>query len=138
MNRRKPLRKRAVNLKNKLWKIFSEYIRRREADENGMVSCISCGAVRHWKEIHAGHYIPRSAGLAVYFSEKNVHPQDAACNTFRHGNLSQYALALRKKYGEGILEELDALRRETRKISQVEYAELIEKYKSKLKELEAA
>lgn len=115
-------------LKKKCWKVFSEYIRKKYADEDGVVNCVSCGKPEHWKNLHAGHYIPKSLGLSIYFEEKNVHPQCAGCNTFRHGNLSMYALALKEKYGEGILEELDEIRKQQVKFSKSDYREMIEKY----------
>lgn len=123
------------SLKKKLWKIFSEYIRRREADENGFVACISCGKIDHWKNQDAGHYIPKSLGLSVYFEEKSVHSQCRGCNLFRHGNLSAYAISLRKKYGDGILEELDRIKNTPVKFSKLDYEEMIEKYKGKLNEI---
>lgn len=117
-------------LKNKLWKVFSEFVRRRD---KGI--CISCGKQDRWKNTDAGHYIPKTAGLSIYFDERNVNAQCTGCNRFRHGNLSAYAIALRKKYGPDILEELDRLRRQTRKISPLEYQTLIEKYKKLIQEL---
>lgn len=111
-------------LKKDLWKAFSEYIRQRD---RGI--CISCDKQQNWKDCHAGHYFPRTTGLALFFDERNVNCQCAGCNTFRHGNLAAYAIALRKKYGEGILEELDAKRRQFKKYTRAEYETLIEKYK---------
>lgn len=131
----KPLKRSAKTLKNKLWAIFSLWVRRKDADQNGMVSCISCGVIKHFSEMHCGHFIPKSLGLSIYFEERNNSVQCPSCNVFRHGNLSSYAVALRKKYGETILEELDTQRQQIRKISQVEYEELIETYKKKLAEL---
>lgn len=128
--KRTAFKSKKKSLKAKCWKVFSEFIRKRDSDENGMATCISCGTVKPWKEIHAGHYIPKSLGLSIYFDEKNVNAQCAGCNTFRHGNLSAYALALKTKYGEGILEELDARRKQIKKIPEWEYQEMIEKYKS--------
>ena len=116
-------------LKKKLWKIFSEYIRRRDADENGMVKCISCPTVKHWTEMDAGHFHPKSLGLQVYFVEKNVHAQCQRCNLFLQGNQYQYALALEAKYGKGILEEFEQIKNTPLKLSRVDYMELIEKYK---------
>lgn len=131
-------RKRKINYKAKLWKIFSEYIRRRDADENGMTSCISCGKQDHWKNLQAGHYLAKSLGMSIYFDERNVNSQCAGCNLWRHGNLPDYALALIAKHGDGILEELNALRRQTRKISPQGYEELIERYEAKLAAMDAA
>lgn len=122
-------------LKRNLWKIFSEYIRRRDSDSEGFGRCISCGAVGYYKEMHAGHYIPKSLGLSIYFEEKNVHMQCPGCNLYRHGHLSSYAVNLRKKYGESILEELDQIKNNPVKFSRDQYEDLIELYKEKLNAL---
>ena len=117
-------------LKKKLWKIFSEYIRRRDADENGMVKCFTCTRSGHWKELQAGHFMAQSLGLWTVFEEKNVHAQCAPCNLYKRGNPSVYALELTKRYGPNILEELQLLRKENYKLSRADYMELIEKYKA--------
>jgi hypothetical protein len=118
--------------KRKLWSIFSEYIRRRDADENGMVKCISCPTIKHWKEVDAGHFRPKSLGLPVYFVEKNVHPQCTYCNHVKEGNAYEYGLALIEKYGKGIIEEIDGMRHTPLKWSCADYEEMIEAYKKKL------
>jgi hypothetical protein len=126
---------RKINLKKKLWKVFSEYIRRRAADLDGYVACVSCGVSKPWNEVHAGHYIPKSLGTGIYFCEQNVHPQCVSCNLWRHGNQNAYALYLVKTYGPTILETLDAKRRETVKIRPEEYLALIDHYREKLEAL---
>ena len=51
-------------LKKKLWKLVSEYVRRSGADRNGNCRCCSCGVLRNWKELQAGHFIDgRSNGI---------------------------------------------------------------------------
>lgn len=127
--------KRKVNLKKKLWKIFSQYIRQRNLDEYGDAICFTCGARNHYTKMDAGHYIAASLGLATYFDERNVQIQCTSCNRFRHGNLHQFALKLREKYGDKILEDLENLRQTFRKISAPEYLELIEQYKKKLENI---
>ena len=117
-------------LKKRLWKVFSKYIRTRD---KGV--CISCGKKDEIKKMHAGHYIVKTAGLSIYFDERNVNCQCVHCNLWLHGNLAQYALALKKKHGDNILEELEEVRRTKRKIKAPEYLELIEEYKDKLEEL---
>lgn len=131
------LRKRRKGTKkHAAWDAFSKFIRQREVDENGMTSCFTCGVPRHFTELHAGHYLPKSISLALRFDERNVNAQCAGCNTFKHGNLTQYALALKRKYGEAILEELDRDRRlgEGFRISEAGYRELFEKYSAKIKD----
>jgi hypothetical protein len=130
--RRFVLKKRKINLKKKLWGLFSRYVRRSHADENGMVKCFSCDSVHHWKEMDAGHYHAGSTSLALFFDERNVKPQCTACNRFRHGNLTQYAIALQKLYGMDILDTLDGARHTIDKISNSTYEALIEKYEEKL------
>lgn len=120
-------------LKKKLWKIFSEYIRRRDADENGMVTCFTCDRPMHWKESQAGHYVPQSIALSLVFNEKNVHNQCGGCNLYKNGNPTVYALKLQKRYGNLILEELQSLRKENFRYTRVDYMEMIEKYKALIK-----
>lgn len=124
------------SLKKKLWKIFSEYIRLRDSDEYGNVRCISCGSIRHWKDVHAGHYEKRGY-LGTFVDERNVHGQCPRCNLYLNGNQSAYAIALRKKYGETILEELDKLKNSREKYTRIEYEELIDKYKKETQNLMA-
>jgi len=71
----------------------------------------------------------------LYFDERNVNCQCTYCNRWMHGNLTKYAIALREKYGETILEELDKKRKEFKKISIPEYQKMIEEYKTKIQEL---
>lgn len=124
--------------KKRLWDIFSKYIRLKYANFNGFVACFTCGTMKHWKEIHAGHYHPRTHGMALYFEEKNVHPQCYRCNVELHSNATAYAIALQRKYGDGILKELEWKRQQATKISEIEYLRLIQFYKEKVRELEHA
>jgi hypothetical protein len=129
--------KSKTNYKKRLWALVSEYVRRKAADHAGNATCVSCGSVAHWKKVHAGHYIAKSLGNAIYFDERNVNVQCVACNLWRHGNLAPYALYLLKTYGPRILDELDALRRTETQLREPWYLEQIELYKSKLSALEA-
>ena len=116
-------------MKKKAWDVFSKFIRQRD---KGI--CISCGKPDDWKNTDAGHYIPKTAGLSIYFDERNVNCQCTGCNRFRHGNLSAYAIALRKKYGPDILEELDAKRRTIVRYSTLDYQRMIDDYKQRIKD----
>jgi len=116
-------------LKRKLWKLFSEYIRRREGE---IVKCFTCIKRGHWKEFQAGHYIPQSIALSLVFDERNVQIQCGGCNLYKRGNTTVFAVELRKKYGDNILEELQSLRREGFKFSRLDYEKMIQKYKRKL------
>lgn len=130
------MKRKKRSAKYKAWEHFSRHIRLRGATEDGWVTCFSCGIVKHWTEVHAGHYIAKSLSLTLRFNEINVQVQCVSCNLWKHGNLAQYALALKKKYGDNILEELDQIRREGEgtKITEAEYRELAEKYKGLIHE----
>lgn len=133
--KRTPLRrKRKGTSKHRAWAAFSKFIRQRERDENGLTKCISCENTLDWRDLDAGHYVPASVSLALRFNEINVNPQCTGCNRFRHGNLTQYALALKKKYGDDVLERLDTLRRQGQglKYYESDYREIAERYESLL------
>ena len=116
-------------LKKELDKWFSLYIRLRDANEYGMVQCITSGRIYHYKKIHAGHFMSRRH-MSTRWCELNVSPQSAADNLFGQGEQYKFGLALDAKYGEGTAEELQLKSRQTLKISRVEYEEKISYYKN--------
>jgi hypothetical protein len=118
----------------KLDKVFSEYIRLRDSRIDGYGKCISCGRLIHWKDGDAGHYINRR-NYSVRWNEKNVHLQCRFCNRFNEGNAAGYTQGLIKKYGEGIIEELEVAKSFPAKYTDFELNELIKVYKLKIKEL---
>lgn len=118
----------------KLDKIFSEYIRLRDVDTSGYGRCISSGKIVHWKEADAGHYINR-AHMATRYHEKNVHLQSRFDNRFREGNMLGYTKGLIKKYGAGILDELEILKNQTSRYSNFDLQVLINEYTKKVKQL---
>ena len=123
-------------LKKRLDRIFSEYIRRRDArtNPNGYVSCCSCGQVAHWKQMDAGHYISRKHNTTRYHP-KNVHAQCRQCNRYDEGNKSGYSLFLTRAYGPGIIAALDHLGHQSKRFRAPELLELIAEYRAKLKRL---
>jgi hypothetical protein len=118
----------------KLDRVFSEFIRLRDASANGYVRCISCGKIDHWKEVDCGHYVNRKH-LSTRWNEKNCNAQCRACNRFDEGNMLGYTKGLVKKYGHSILDELDMLKHQVSKLSDFEGKILIKHYQDKVKEL---
>ena len=114
-------------LKEELWRVFSIYIRTRDN-----FKCISCGKQLTRATSQAGHYIPKSMGLIYYFNEKDTNCQCLPCNIYLHGNLAPYALGLIKKYGVGVLYELDSLKGTKIKYTRDGYLNLIKQYHNKL------
>lgn len=123
-----------TNLKTKLDRIFSEYIRLRDASPQGFTRCISCGKVVPWKEADCGHFVNRSH-VSTRFHEKNCNAQCRKCNRFDEGNPIGYMRGLVAKYGDGIIEKLEVLKNQNTKYSEFEYKVLIDYYKEQVKTL---
>jgi hypothetical protein len=123
-------------LKKEAWDLFSEYIRRKYADENGhgCCFCVTCGKVFKWQEIQAGHYISRSKTM-ILFDERNVHPQCAYCNGVMHGEPVRYHQFMLDKYGQEVIDELWRLAKLTHKFKPYELKNLINKYSEEIKKL---
>src|ERR1035441_6586744 len=89
----KPRKQRKIGIsgyKKKLDKVFSEYIRRRNADKNGMTNCYTCGVMKHWKELQCGHFAPRQY-TSLRYDERNCQTQCYACNMLYNGQPSAFA-----------------------------------------------
>ena len=113
------------SLKNKLNKVFAEYIRKRDTDpESGKGWCITCGT---FTELECGHFIPRQHS-ATRWLENNSHGQCSRCNRWLHGDQAAYYEALVQKYGQDVVSELMRLKKTTKKYSMGELQEMIGKY----------
>jgi hypothetical protein len=86
------------SLIRKLDRIFSEYIRRRDS-VGGYCTCITCGAVKPWREMDCGHYIGRKH-YVTRFDERNCHTQCKRCNNWGEGEKPLYRGKLVALYGE--------------------------------------
>ena len=115
-------------------KYFSLYIRIRDADSRGILICISCGQPIHWKKADAGHFIKRQH-KSLRFNEKNTSGQCRSCNWLLQGNDINYAIGLEKKYGPGIIEELELAKRNTIHLGQFELKLIAEHYRQRFNEL---
>lgn len=128
--RQKERKEKLMNLQDYLklaQQVFNKYIRLRDIGE----LCISCG--KEPKKANAGHYYSQGGHSNVRFDEFNVHLQCEHCNTFLSGNLIEYGINLEKKIGK---EEFTILRErayEVKKWSKQELLNLIEEYKTKIK-----
>ena len=85
-------------LKKELDKWFSLYIRLRDATDEGMVQCFTCGVVKYYKSgMQCGHFQSRRH-LPTRFDEENCAPQCVSCNMFKQGEQYKFALNLDAKY----------------------------------------
>ena len=121
-------KKTTSQLKRELDKLFSEWVRRSNADKNGVCTCY-CGTRSHWSLMQNSHYISRSC-LALRYDERNVFPACVSCNIFKSGNLPAYSIFLEEKFGQGIIQQLV---KESRAITKnFPYQEKIDFYKKAL------
>ena len=89
-------------LHDSCWKLMSKAVRLKGADSNGFNSCYTCGVVKHYKELQAGHY----KHGRLDFDFRNLKPQCVKCNHFHSGRLDVYAEKLIKEYGVKWLDKL--------------------------------
>ncbi|QDP52276.1 MAG: putative protein ninG [Prokaryotic dsDNA virus sp.] len=124
-----PTKKPISKLKKELDKYFSLYIRLREATNEGLVQCFTCGKVGHYKKLQCGHFQSRRHH-ATRWNEWNCQVQCVKCNMYEQGAQWKFGLNLNAKYGEGTSKELEFLAQTTVKISRVDYEENIRYYKA--------
>ena len=132
------MRKKLVPLKTllkKLDRVFSLYIRLRDADEGGTTQCVTCGAYKYYKDIDAGHFIKRQHG-STRWDERNVHPQCTRCNHFMGGRQDDMSLYILRLYGKDTLLELMQLKYQTRKFTRTELEDLIKHFQEKTEALD--
>ena len=154
---KKPTRKKKAipkSIREQTLAAFQKVRKMEEANGDGMVRCISCGKLMHWKESQGGHYIPRAV-RATEIDPDNVWPQCPRCNGVLYGNLTDYRYRLVKRIGEERVQRLENLKAAyygdeeamsalsdrdqievLRKKGKVYYAERLEEIKKRLKELE--
>ena len=122
---KKPRKISIKGLKLKAWGAMSRYIRTRDK------RCVTCGS---GIAEHCGHYLrngERNAqlgGNALWFDERNFGGQCAACNLYRNGEPTKFAIFLEYKHRHGILQELSDLRNKPKKWTREEIIEVEKKF----------
>ena len=97
-------------------KVFAAWIVKR--DKN---ICITCGKYGD----QCGHF---RHGHNMDFSERGNNCQCSSCNYFRSGNIPKYAEALEKKFGFGIIQELNREADKLKIWKRKELLDIIKKY----------
>lgn len=111
----------------KLWKVFSEYIRLKFSNENGYCQCYTCGAIRFWRSFDAGHGIGRQH-KATKFDEKNVRPQCKPCNGFEGGRREEFKRKMDLEHGAGTWDLMELKSKQRTKIGDFEFDVLMKHY----------
>lgn len=104
-----------AQLKKRLWTVFSQYIRLRDADSKGYVYCVCSGTKMFWQgsrkqpgteQANSGHFLGKKICPPLYFEESNVHVQSSYINSVGEGMQYQHGLYIIKKYGQAELDRL--------------------------------
>ena len=120
--------KKKPDLKAKLDKEFSLFIRLRDCMPNGYFRCISCGQIKPFEQADCGHYFSRKH-LSTRFDEDNCHAECRYCNRFLADHLEFYREGLIEKIGQQKFDLLKVKAASTSKMSDFEYEQLIKYYK---------
>lgn len=123
-----------ASLVAKLDRVFSRYIRLRDAMPSGFCRCISCGQIKSIKQMDCGHYFSRRS-MATRFDEDNCNAECKRCNRFEASHLHGYRENLIKKIGEQRFALLEVKHNQTRKWSTWELEQLIIYYNKLVSEI---
>ena len=118
------------NLIEDLDSIFSQYIRCKYANSDGMVECYTSGKLMRWQDAQCGHFISRKH-LATRWLPQNCRPQSEYDNCFLSGNIHVYRVKLEEEE-PGIVEYLEEQARSIYKPSIEDLKEMIHEYRHKL------
>ena len=115
------------NLVKRLDTVFSQYIRLRNANAQGIAECYTCGKKDHWKKLQCGHFMSRKS-YSTRWDEMNCNVQCVKCNMFEQGMSYVFGLNLNKDFGDGTAEGLLQKSKQIVKLQNYELEGLITKY----------
>lgn len=109
--------------------VFSEYIRLRDSDNKGIVTCPLCWKKMHRKDAQNMHFISRWV-LKYRFDENNCYAWCMRCNVILHWNYIEYTLFMIKKFWK---ETVEAMKNDKQpyNIPTPRLMEMIQEYTSK-------
>jgi len=114
--------------------VFSQYIRKRYANKDGIAECFTCGKKDNWKNLQCGHFMSRKH-YSTRWDETNCQVQCSGCNVFRWGEQFKFGRNLDIKLGKGTADSLEQKSRQIMKYSSIDLLELIKHYQKKVAEL---
>lgn len=118
-------------LKKELDSIFSRFIRLKDADENGIAECVTCGKKDHWKKLQNGHFMSRRH-QSIRWDEDNCGVQCYSCNVMQQGKQYEYSIYIDKKHGKGKADELLLKSKQSLKLDYFDFETMIKRYKEEV------
>lgn len=124
--------------KDTAWKNFSKYIRLRDAiattGDIYFCKCITCGEVKPFGEIDAGHGIPGRMN-SILFNENLTNAQCKKCNREGGGELQMYKHVLIQRHGQDKWDFWQSMKNSAVKYTDFDYEQIAKKYREKTNEL---
>lgn len=117
-------------LVRKLDAAFSQYIRWRDADQDGLVKCCTCDTKKHVKQMQCGHLFSRRH-YSTRWIESNCAGQCYGCNIGDQGRQYVMSKHIDNKHGEGTTEQLLERTTLSRKYTNEELIQLTQYYNKK-------
>lgn len=133
-SKRPQKRNSQATLIRKLDKLFSLYIRLRDAMPSGYVRCISCGQIKRFEDVDCGHFHSRTH-MSTRFDEDNCNAECAYCNRFKADHLIGYQRNLIQKIGQGRFDLLNVRAHSAKHYLDCELEEMIKHYSTEVRRL---
>lgn len=134
MAKRKP--KTLAKLKDEAATLLQRLRRMQEADDNGHVSCVTCGVTRHFADrMQGGHFIGRTH-MKWKLDPRNIWPQCAKCNGFLHGNPIPYTIFMIRTFGQDFVDHMIETKNLGEKVYRPDILDMIEDLKAQVKQEE--
>ena len=118
-------------------KVFQFYIRLRDVMPGGYGRCISCGKIKPFDHLQAGHFFGR-AHFSTRWHEDNVNAECEWDNCWNGEHLLTYKENLIKKIGIQRFKLLELTKNQTRKWTAVEIKIMIKYYAKQIMQLSAS
>lgn len=115
-------------------RVISRYIRIRDMEKDGKITCYTCPRRIKWEQAHCMHYINRQH-LGTRFLIDNLRSGCQHCNVNLSGNLKEYAKRLEQE-NPGVVEFLQEQARQVISPTRQELKQLLTEYQNKLRIVE--
>jgi hypothetical protein len=116
----------------KLDEVFSDFVRLRDSDEDGIVACVICKDKQHWRDVDCGHYQDRDH-MGTRWHEMNGNGECRICNRDLCISTEEYAKAIDEKYGPGTAAKLDKLAKNVTQWEDHELKKMHDYYRDQVK-----
>jgi len=115
-------------------RVISRYIRLRDMEKDGKITCYTCDNRVKWEKAHAMHFCNRQH-LGTRFLLQNLRSGCYDCNVTQRGNLIEYAKRLNKE-NNGLAEWLTEQSRQVISPTRQELKEILFDFHQKLRLVE--